>query len=388
MANRYAIVSGNWSDTATWDGGTLPQAGDVVRPNGFTVTIDQNITVTELTNNASAPAIAGGQFTFGAGLTINANITCRVNIGNNGTFITATYGGGTSTINGDIIHLESGVSSRVLLVNGSAGGQLVVNGDIYKSGNLGNQFLRIILLNGNGNGFKLICNGFVSGMIGPESGTQSNMDGIVVDTNYIIDLNGVTQGKVNANASAGYGVNVTGNGNVINNYGLLLGGFSSIALNSPAVFAPNNLLNTLNHYGTASASVLHPTVIGGVIILQNGSSWNDNVNCASLRPLAQMIAIGAQVSYTIPIDVNTSTTLQTAGLLTGYPPEAKVEDGTVYGPSSEFEGTLLPVNIDTAQLAEDLLSEISTSSNALAERLRNVSTVQTTGTQISALTLS
>jgi hypothetical protein len=81
-------------------------------------------------------------------------------------------------------------------------------------------------------------------------------------------------------------------------------------------------------------------------------------------------------------------TLYSADLLTGYPLEADVEDGVVYGPSSEFEGTLSPVNIDTAQLAEDLLSEISTSSNALAERLRNVSTIQTTGAQISALTLT
>jgi hypothetical protein len=88
------------------------------------------------------------------------------------------------------------------------------------------------------------------------------------------------------------------------------------------------------------------------------------------------------------IDALTTKSFLTAGLLTGYPLPADVESGVTYGPSNEFEGTLSPVNIDTAQLAEDLLSEISTSSNALAERLRNVSTIQTTGAQISALTLT
>jgi hypothetical protein len=41
--------------------------------------------------------------------------------------------------------------------------------------------------------------------------------------------------------------------------------------------------------------------------------------------------------------------LYTADLLTGYPAEAKVEDGTVYGPSSEFEGTLEPWDATFAQ---------------------------------------
>jgi hypothetical protein len=118
MANRYAVATGNWSNPAIWDGGTLPQAGDVVRPNAFTVTIDQNITVTELRNDASAPAVQGGVFTFGAGITINADIRHNINL--NSDFITATYGSGTSTINGDIIYAGTvGNASRaVVLITG------------------------------------------------------------------------------------------------------------------------------------------------------------------------------------------------------------------------------------------------------------------------------
>lgn len=70
MANRYAIATGNWSNTAIWDGGTLPTSADDVRPNGFIVTIDQNISVLSLRNDASAPAAANGSFVLTGNFTV------------------------------------------------------------------------------------------------------------------------------------------------------------------------------------------------------------------------------------------------------------------------------------------------------------------------------
>jgi hypothetical protein len=52
MPLKAAIASGNWSNPALWDAGQLPRINDVVASNGFTVTIDQNITVVQLTNLA------------------------------------------------------------------------------------------------------------------------------------------------------------------------------------------------------------------------------------------------------------------------------------------------------------------------------------------------
>jgi hypothetical protein len=52
MALRVAVASGNWSSTATWNGGVLPTVGDVVASNNFTVTIDVNINVDSITNAA------------------------------------------------------------------------------------------------------------------------------------------------------------------------------------------------------------------------------------------------------------------------------------------------------------------------------------------------
>jgi hypothetical protein len=77
--------------------------------------------------------------------------------------------------------------------------------------------------------------------------------------------------------------------------------------------------------------------------------------------------------------------LYTADELTGYPPEAKVEDGEVFGPSGEFTGELSPVNVDTAQLATDLFAEIVASSDPLAVRLKNTATVSTVNDAIGSL---
>lgn len=54
MALRVAVATGNWSNTATWNGGVLPSAGDLVASNTYTVTIDQNVNVDTITNTAQS----------------------------------------------------------------------------------------------------------------------------------------------------------------------------------------------------------------------------------------------------------------------------------------------------------------------------------------------
>ena len=53
MPLKVAVASGNWSNPATWNGGTLPRANDIVASNTYTVTIDQNVTVVQLTNKTA-----------------------------------------------------------------------------------------------------------------------------------------------------------------------------------------------------------------------------------------------------------------------------------------------------------------------------------------------
>lgn len=61
MALARAVANGNWSSTATWNGGTLPGNGDTVAANGFTVTIDQNVTI----GGANNPSVNAGSFVTG-----------------------------------------------------------------------------------------------------------------------------------------------------------------------------------------------------------------------------------------------------------------------------------------------------------------------------------
>jgi hypothetical protein len=59
MAIRKAVATGNWSATATWDGGTIPSLEDTVYANGYTVTIDQAIDLTGSTVDQSGSFIPG-----------------------------------------------------------------------------------------------------------------------------------------------------------------------------------------------------------------------------------------------------------------------------------------------------------------------------------------
>jgi hypothetical protein len=134
---------------------------------------------------------------------------------------------------------------------------------------------------------------------------------------------------------------------------------------------------------------------------------NAVLSTSSFKKLA-----GSSLQLGIRDTSNVNTPLYSADLLTGYPLVANVETGTVYGPASEFTGTLNPVTVNVTvdtnaiaaaistsletslppllapPLATDLLAEISTSADPLAERLRNASTVQTTGAQLQSLVIA
>ena len=56
MGLKVAIASGNWSNPAIWEGGTIPTATDIVASNGFTVNIDQSVTVECITNIVHPPS--------------------------------------------------------------------------------------------------------------------------------------------------------------------------------------------------------------------------------------------------------------------------------------------------------------------------------------------
>ena len=113
MATILAAASGNWSNTATWPGGVIPSAGDVVVANAKQVIIDQSITVLELRTDTTGGALTGGGFSVisATGLTINANLIA-------GGETCVTYAGlGPLTINGSITGSPLNSNFRGISIN-------------------------------------------------------------------------------------------------------------------------------------------------------------------------------------------------------------------------------------------------------------------------------
>lgn len=155
MATRYAVANGNWSATATWDGGTLPGAADDVYANNKTVTIDQNVTALSIRTEAAAGINAGGGFTLAAAYNITADLyaggsNCLTYSANSPTAVTITgnlfgssttnstsalliSGTGTCTINGNLTGGTGASASarRAAAITNSA--TLIINGNLSAS---------------------------------------------------------------------------------------------------------------------------------------------------------------------------------------------------------------------------------------------------------------
>jgi hypothetical protein len=130
MAERWAVATGVWSSTATWNGGTLPASGDDVYANGFTVTIDQTVTANSLRIIAGTTAVQGGAFTCSASVTITLNeLSVGAFAGSGSAMLTLSAGATTlnvaNPITGD--SSSSGSEPVTLLLSG---GTHTVNADV------------------------------------------------------------------------------------------------------------------------------------------------------------------------------------------------------------------------------------------------------------------
>ena len=132
MADIRASKNGNWSDATVWTPNP-PAAGDIVRPNNFTVTVDVSFSVTEIRNDAGGGATAGGSFTLTDGVVATASN------GFFGTYLGAAigllnYGGaGTVTLNGNLDGSRSAVTDTCCVSNNSSG-TIIINGNLTSAG--------------------------------------------------------------------------------------------------------------------------------------------------------------------------------------------------------------------------------------------------------------
>jgi len=334
MANIRAAQNGDFSATSTWVGGVVPGSGDVAYANTFTVTISDTRTVQAISNDSATGITAGGTFSIlnGCNLTCtNANglvmpfnnvtnnlITVSSLLAGQSAFIAANCSGGSFDIgNGATFNFSSG-------------------GTLNTTGNLQSAWRSSGLFNISGTG-TLNHTGSIS-VAGGLGGSTS--PGVVLSGNGAVNITGTVTGSSGDTSGQGYGVRNSSSSGTITINGTVLGLNAAGAINTSTGFL------TIN--GTCQSSSTQPAIgagsntqttrLSGPFLL--GASGNINpVQAQSWRWAPTQIPTYMEVATS---GGSTKRNLYTADNMPtgGYPVVANVRQSTVYGPSSEFTGTL------------------------------------------------
>ena len=238
MANRYAVADGLWSNTSTWDGGTLPASTDNVYANNYDVSIDQDVTVLSLSNDGSLAGYTdGGSFKFVDGYTVSGDIYC----GGTEHCIISDSGVLNSPINiyGDISFSTAGsVVNTNAIYFSSRTGILNIVGDITTVNN-SVRCTGVGFYNNYGDSTLTIS----GNLVGADRGTAVKLHGSYCDLN----LFGNSTGGQTTSSEQGRGLEVTNSSGNYNITGDLTGGGPAATYSSAAIFSYS--LGTLNFTG-------------------------------------------------------------------------------------------------------------------------------------------
>ena len=287
MAIRWAVSNGNWSNSATWNGGTLPQAGDDVYADNKTITIDQSITVNRLNTSQRSGGTAGGAFnvTIG-GLTINSIINAGTTV-----CLTDSHNSGINAYNGNKV---GGSANYSYGMNITGTGIFTFNGNCV-GGTA--PAAHGVLVNGNA---QITMTGNCVGGTYSSSGLSTNYGSVDITGNiYAGTTNSgvyglfqqltatiVVHGDVYASTTA---------------YAIYQGGAGTITVYGKLYVSSNVNMQVCSNNGTGGVI----TVIGdqqqqnGTLIMNNASGVNSTVNILG--------NITGSNTYNYPVVVNAST---------------------------------------------------------------------------------
>lgn len=345
MADRWAVATGNWSNTATWDGGTLPTAADDVYADGKTVTIDQDVTVLSIRNTQRSGGTSGGSFVVSTtrsitasiitGLTTASCLTCsgvagttvtiigNVNAGN-GHGINVT-GGNTVNVTGTLTGAPNGQGGAVAAINNNASGQVNVTGTVNGGGGTGGAQNHGII---NASTGAVNVTGNVNAGFGGCHGIRNASSGAVTVTGNVL------AGNPGGATSNNNGISNDGTGTVIVNGSITSTTYLAVTNNSSGTVTINGTCYCSSRPPFSCSSTGRFIVNGDIIASSSGVFLGEGIT---------LISPSATLTHTYRSNnagaVGVARSLYTGGQNLGQPTAANVRQGTTFGVSNEFTGT-------------------------------------------------
>jgi hypothetical protein len=341
MANRFAVASGNFNDTATWSttaagspGASVPVAGDNAIANTRTIQITANATCDNITNGTAYGGTAGGNFILSNGVTLTANVVAgnataviSLNSPNSASIIGNLTGGsavsafavsttGVLNITGNI---TGGNGSNASGLSVGASGSVSVSGNVTGGTGTNSSFPTYGIAVSSGSPASVsVTNGNVTGGSGVTAhGIQSLNSGSISVIGNIIGSSSSAGAGIN-NASNG-SINVTGNVTGSNAAGIINTTTGPVTISG--TLASSNLAHALTCTNQTSASV----VISGSLI--SSSQGLLPTNCAKFA--VNPTPADARVVFA-KNGLNTYSNFYTADNSFGQAAITDVRSGTVY----------------------------------------------------------
>lgn len=375
MPNRWPISSGNWSNAAIWSGSIIPTASDDVFANNQIVTVDTNIQVLSLGNGSATGVAAGGRFNLANGITVTSTSTSAFRPSS--VVLMQITGSDTATIIASTVQGSS--AADVLLISQSA--NIIISGSVIGGTGIA---VRAITHASSGT---LTITGSVRG------GVFNVAHGILFSGTGVINISGSVEG---GNGGPGHGISSTSTGTINVTGSIIAGNITSGISTTTAgnITVRGSIISSPNTPGISSTSTSATVRVTGPLINQN------NIN-AVYSPKIQLIS-NSTPTYTLQSNTfPRSVTFYDSAYTSSLPTQTNVRSGSLYGGSNEFSGSMVvpltssvrygvPVDnvIGSATLTPqnifDFATQNLTGSNTIGERLKNISTVQTTAATIAA----
>ena len=342
MALKYPLANGVWSTAANWNGGTVPVPGDDVRANGFTVTIDVDINVLQISTAQLLPAAAGGSFVVAT----NRTLTCDIIAGTT-TCLTSTVGNIVNIIgnmNGSASSNTIGVSftnsGSVLNITGNANAGTFGSFSPYGLSSagtvnfVGNAFSGIGSSNAQLSGINITASGNLT-FTGNSTANGSNSSGIICVGNSTLN------GTINGGTGISAGVRLTGGTHTINSdcFGGT-GGTSHGVIVSASTATFNGNIFAGNFNNSNAVQITTSTV-----------TFNGNITGSASAAVALAVSVNDNVS-------NVVVSQMSFGLLGTVPVYGFVKFKNI-GPTI----TVIKANSTTQQLVDPLTTDIPIASN-------------------------